>query len=143
MTNEVVAYTYQTEDWKPIPRIARTIPFGYEVDPDDDSRLLPVVFELEALKKAEKLRKQKENGRAKYSYRVLAEWLTATTERYISHNGLKRRLEREQRQRYKAGTLKGWARRVKKADAILKTFEEREAAREYKVQDNKAEASEV
>jgi hypothetical protein len=32
----------QDDDFLPIPRIARTIPFGYKEDPDDKDMLLPV-----------------------------------------------------------------------------------------------------
>ena len=32
-------------EWMPIPRIARTIPFGYKVDPEDNNMLLPVSVE--------------------------------------------------------------------------------------------------
>ena len=33
-------------EWIPLPRIARTIPFGYELDEDDDKVLLPIETEL-------------------------------------------------------------------------------------------------
>jgi len=45
----------QPEDKKeyvPIPRLARTVPFGYKKDENDDSWLIPIPQELEALEKA-------------------------------------------------------------------------------------------
>ena len=36
-------------EWMPIPRIARTIPFGYELDPEDINLLKPVKIEIDLL----------------------------------------------------------------------------------------------
>lgn len=91
------------KDWKPIPRIARTIPFGYTISPEDDKVLSPVIFELEALEQA---KKHVRNG---HSYRVVADWLTGITGRSISHNGLRKRLDIERRRTGKAAALKKWA----------------------------------
>ena len=74
------------------------IPFGYEVHPDNDKRLVPIESELEALELAKRHLKQ-------YSHRAVAQWLTKETGRYISHMGLKKRIELEQR-RKKAATIK-------------------------------------
>ena len=32
----------EVKEWNRIPRVARTIPFGYEADPDDADFLLPI-----------------------------------------------------------------------------------------------------
>ena len=32
----------EDNEWVPIPRVARTIPFGYEIDPEDTQILLPI-----------------------------------------------------------------------------------------------------
>ena len=77
-----------------IPRVARTIPFGYELDPEDDGILLPIDNELDMLVKAKKYLKQ-------YSYREVANWLTRNTGRTISHVGLKKRLDNERRRKTK------------------------------------------
>lgn len=100
-------------DYRPIPRLARVIPFGYEVDPENDNMLLPIVFELEALVKAKKLLKN-------YSYRDVARWVTEVTGRYISHMGLKKRLEIEKTRKHKTSVLKNWAGRYKK---IMEEYE--------------------
>jgi hypothetical protein len=96
------------EDFLPIPRIARTIPFGYKEDPDDNDMLLPVPRELRALEKAKEYLKQ-------YSYREVANWLTTQTDRSISHMGLKKRIDSEQSHKRRATTIRQWAKRYEKA----------------------------
>jgi hypothetical protein len=59
---------------------------------------LPIEHELDALELAKRHLKQ-------YSYRAVANWLSKETGRYISHMGLKKRIEVEQR-RKKAATIK-------------------------------------
>ena len=34
--------------------VARTVPFGYEIDPEDDGILLPISLELDMLEEAKK-----------------------------------------------------------------------------------------
>jgi len=86
------------KDWHEIVRVTQKIPFGYELDPDNDKLLLPIEHELDALELAKRHLKQ-------YSYRAVAQWLSKETGRYISHMGLKKRIEVEQRRR-KAITIK-------------------------------------
>jgi len=105
--------------WKPIPRVARTIPFGYQVDPEDDKVLIPVLFELEALEQAKKHLK---NG---HSLRNVAAWLSGVTERRISHNGLKKRVDIERRRTTKAVSLKKWANIYKDSLEKAKALEEK------------------
>lgn len=104
-------------EWKPIPRISRVIPFGYEVDPEDPNTLLPVPLELEALDKAKQHVKR-------FSYRDVANWITAVTGRSISHVGLKKRLDIERSRRTKATVIKNWTNRLEKAKIRAETFEE-------------------
>ncbi len=96
------------EDFLSIPRIARTIPFGYKEDPDDNDMLLPVPRELRALEKAKQYLKQ-------YSYREVANWLAKQTGRSISHMGLKKRIDSEQSNKRRSATLREWARRYEEA----------------------------
>ena len=102
-----------------IPRIARTIPFGYEVNPEDEGVLEPVILELAALELAREYVKQ-------YSYRQVAEWLTTKTGRSISHTGLRKRLLHERARKNKAATLRKWAEyaqtAIQKAEALEETF---------------------
>ena len=98
----------EDNEWIPIPRISRTIPFGYDVDPDDPDVLLPNEHQLDMLVKAQKYLKQ-------YSYREVANWLTRNTGRSISHVGLRKRLDNERRRKNKSGSLRRWADYAKKA----------------------------
>ena len=98
----------EDEDFLPIPKIARTIPFGYKEDPDDNDLLLPIPRELRALEKAKEYLQQ-------YSYREVANWLTKQTGRSISHMGLKKRIDNEQSNKRRSATLRQWAERYKKA----------------------------
>ena len=95
-------------DFLPIPRIARTIPFGYKEDPEDSNILLPIPRELRALEKAKEYLQQ-------YSYREVSNWLTKQTGRSISHMGLKKRIDSEQSNKRRSATLRQWAERYKKA----------------------------
>ena len=106
----------EDNEWIPIPRISRTIPFGYDVDPDDPDVLLPNEHQLEMLEKAQKYLKQ-------YSYREVANWLTRNTGRSISHVGLRKRLENERRRKNKVGSLRRWADYAKKAIAKAEELE--------------------
>ena len=100
----------EDNEWVPIPRISRTIPFGYEVDPDDPDVLLPIEHQLDMLEQAKKYLKQ-------YSYREVANWLTRNTGRDISHVGLRKRLDNERQRKNKAASLRRWAKYAEKAIA--------------------------
>jgi len=100
----------EDNEWVPIPRISRTIPFGYVVDENDDGILLPVQVELDRLEEAKEYLKR-------YSYREVANWLTKHTGRSISHVGLKKRLDNERQRKNKAGSLRRWAEYAEKAVA--------------------------
>lgn len=108
----------EDEDFLPIPRIARTIPFGYKEDPEDNDVLQPIPRELRALEKAKEYLQQ-------YSYREVSNWLTKQTGRSISHMGLKKRIENEQSNKRRSATLRQWAERYKtaisKAEEIERT----------------------
>ena len=80
------------KQWHTIVRVTKKIPWGYELHPENDRLLVPIEHELEALELAKRHLKQ-------YSYRAVANWLSKETGRYISHMGLKKRIEVEQRRR--------------------------------------------
>ena len=69
-----------------IKKRARTIPFGFKQS-NDPNYLEPIKEELDALKQAREYSKT-------CSLRETASWLHRKTGRYISHVGLKKRLER-------------------------------------------------
>ena len=125
----------EDNEWVPIPRISRTIPFGYDVDPDDPDVLLPNEYQLDMLQKAQQYLKQ-------YSYREVANWLTRNTGREISHVGLKKRLDNERRRKNKAGSLRRWADYAKKAIAKAEELEaKRLGAKADKEADNEDTAT--
>ncbi len=96
--------------WVPIPRISRVIPFGYKVSEDNPNLLIPIPLELQAIEEAKKHVKR-------FSYRDIANWITAVTGRSISHEGLKKRLEIERTRRTKARAIKSWSSRLETAKA--------------------------
>lgn len=106
-----------------IPRIARTIPFGYVVDEEDEGWLKPVPLELEALEKAKQYLKQ-------YSLRQVAAWLTKVTGREISHMGLSKRLKSEQSTRRRNSAYRLLARRYEAALKKAQEFEQRLGTKE-------------
>ena len=106
-------------EWLEIPRISRTIPFGYRIHKTDDKLLVPNIEELEALELAKEYLKE-------YSYREVAGWLSGRTEREISHIGLRKRVQKERQRKSKAATYKTWLKNYEKA---LKKLEEIESKR--------------
>ena len=103
-------------EWVPLPRISRTVPFGYELDEDDDKVLLPIETELNALSEAKKHLK-------KYSYREVSNWLSTRTGRYISHVGLMKRVRNERKRKNKANSLRKWAAYVEETLAKAEELE--------------------
>ena len=81
-------YLYYQQKMEPIriKKRARTIPFGFK-QADNPEYLEPIKEELDALNQAREYSKT-------CSLRETASWLHRKTGRYISHVGLKKRLER-------------------------------------------------
>lgn len=105
--NDIVKYR-----WEPMRRNynMKNYPFGYIQDPDPEI-LEAVHFELDCLEHAKKLLALRDTNpayRRFYSLRKLSEWLVQVTGRYISHEGLRTRInddyerqEKEKREVYK------------------------------------------
>jgi len=106
-------------EWLEIPRISRTIPFGYRMHKTDDKLLVPNIEELEALDLAKEYLKE-------YSYREVARWLSDRTRQEISHVGLRKRIQTEKQRKSKAATYKTW---LKKYESALHKLEEIESKR--------------
>jgi hypothetical protein len=104
-------------EWVPVVRVGRVIPFGYEQDPDDEDILLPIEDELELLEQAKKYLKQ-------YSLREVAAWLSEVSGRSISHVGLQKRIQLEQKRKREAATYHYYAERYKEAAEKAKKLEE-------------------
>ncbi len=107
----------EENEWTPIPRIARTVPFGYKQDDEDPDILQPIKLELDLLEKARSYVNQ-------YSYREVSNWLSTNTGRYISHVGLRKRLDNERQRKNKAASIRKWAEYAEKAIAKAKEIEE-------------------
>jgi hypothetical protein len=107
----------EENEWVAIPRIARTVPFGYEQDDEDPDILQPIPTELDLLEKARQHVNQ-------YSYREVANWLSANTGRYISHVGLRKRLSNERQRKNQARSLRKWAEYAQTAIAKAQEIEE-------------------
>jgi len=104
-------------EWHTIARVSRTVPFGYEIDKENDKLLQPVFIELEALELAKRHLKQ-------YTYKDVAIWLTKQTERYISSEGLRKRIKVEQKRKRSAKIKRELARRLKETLEEIQKLEE-------------------
>tara|TARA_R110002096_G_C14052198_1_gene673460 strand:+ start:69 stop:488 length:420 start_codon:yes stop_codon:yes gene_type:complete len=104
-------------EWHKIVRVSRTVPFGYTIDTINDKLLLPVFIELEALELAKRHLKQ-------YAYKDVAIWLTKQTDRYISSEGLRKRIKVEQKRKRSANIKRELARRLKETLAEIQKLEE-------------------
>ena len=107
----------EENEWVQIPRIARTVPFGYKQSEEDPDILDPIPVELDLLEKARKHVNQ-------YSYRQVANWLSTNSGRYISHVGLRKRLNNERRRKNTAASLRQWAAYAETAIAKAKEIQE-------------------
>lgn len=103
--------------WRRIPNNYKTIPFGYKVSEEDPDILDPIPSEMALLEEAR-------NHLKKYSYRAVADWLSEASGRYISHMGLKKRLERDRKNRSSVGGYKLLAKRLQKTLEIIRKIEE-------------------
>ena len=106
----------EDEEWIQIPRIARTIPFGYKQNENDSDLLDPIEKELTLLEQARKYVNQ-------YSYRQVANWLSKQSGRYISHIGLQKRLKNEKKRKNQARSIRKWAEYAEKAISKAKEIE--------------------
>ena len=81
-------YLYYQLKMEPIriKKRTRQIPFGFKQSETHKDYIEPIKTELQALDQAKKYLKT-------CSYRETAKWLTATTKRYISQVGLRKRVK--------------------------------------------------
>jgi hypothetical protein len=107
----------EENEWVQIPRIARTVPFGYKLNDDDPDILDPIKTELDLLEKARQHVRQ-------YSYREVANWLVKNSGRYISHVGLRKRLDNERQRKNQAASLRKWASYAQTAIAKAQEIQE-------------------
>ena len=107
----------EENEWVRIPRIARTVPFGYKHNEEDPDILAPIPTELDLLEKARQHVNQ-------YSYREVANWLSKNSNRYISHVGLRKRLQNERQRKNQVASIRKWAEYAETAIAKAKALEE-------------------
>jgi hypothetical protein len=107
----------EEDEWVQIPRIARTVPFGYKLNDDDPDILDPIKTELDLLEKARQHVRQ-------YSYREVANWLSKNSGRTISHVGLRKRLDNERQRKNQAASLRKWASYAQTAIAKAQEIQE-------------------
>ena len=101
-----------------IPKLGRTVPFGYKLSEEEDGWLTPIPSELEALEKAKKYLKQ-------YSLTKVAAWLSTATGRYIGPSSLEARIKNEQSQKRRSTTYRILANRYKEALEKAEKYERR------------------
>jgi len=105
------------KSWERVPRLTkRSVPFGYEIDTEDYSWLVPISRELELLELAKKHLKQ-------YSYREVSAWLTTQSGRSITHDGLKKRIDVERRRKSLAAIKRKLASWLEETIAQYETLE--------------------
>jgi hypothetical protein len=107
----------EEKEWHVVVRLVRQVPFGYRIHPDNDKLLEPIPEELEALELAKRHLKQ-------YSYREVAIWLHKQTNRYISHMGLKKRVDIERKRKKTARIKRKLTKRLEETLQEIKKLEE-------------------
>lgn len=110
------------KQWERIPHLAihkQIIPFGYELDPEDNDWLLPIDDDLALLELAKKHVKR-------YSYDSVAAWLSTHASRSITGKALKKRLDVERKRKRLASIKRFYAKRL---ETILWQIEQLETKR--------------
>ena len=93
-------------EWTPVVRRSRQIPFGYKIDPEDDRILLPIEEHLDKLVEAKKYLKT-------CSYREVAAWLSVRTGRPISFQALHKLVTKEKKRTNVAKLFRHFATKAK------------------------------
>ena len=107
-------------EWETIPNLTfnKLVPFGYEIDPEDEGWLKPISRELELLELAKVHLKR-------YSYRDVAAWLSSQSGRSISHAGLQRRIEIERKRKATATLKRYYAQKLQRCIDQIEILEHR------------------
>ena len=104
--------------WERIPILKRTadVPFGYAIDPYDKNWYIPISKELELLELAKKHIKR-------YSYRDVSAWLSTQSGRYISHVGLRARIDSERKRKRLANIKRKYAQKLQETLNLIEALE--------------------
>lgn len=104
--------------WRPVVRKSRQIPFGYEADPNDDTILLPIQDQLDALLEAKEYLKT-------CSYREVSRWLSAKTGRTITYQALHKLVNRERDRQNAVQSYRHYASKAKEYAEKEKSIQEK------------------
>ena len=104
--------------WRPVVRKSRQIPFGYEADPNDDTILLPIQEQLDALLEAKEYLKT-------CSYREVSRWLSAKTGRTITYQALHKLVNRERDRQNAVQSYRHYASKAKEYAEKEKSIQEK------------------
>ena len=104
--------------WRPVVRKSRQIPFGYEADPNDDTILLPIQEQLDALLEAKEYLKT-------CSYREVSRWLSAKTGRNITYQALHKLVNRERDRQNAVQSYRHYASKAKEYAEKEKSIQEK------------------
>jgi hypothetical protein len=104
--------------WRPVVRKSRQIPFGYEADSNDDTILLPIQEQLDALLEAKEYLKT-------CSYREVSRWLSAKTGRTITHQALHKLITKERDRQNAVQSYKHYASKAKEYAEKEKSIQEK------------------
>ena len=108
----------ETNTWRPVVRKSRQIPFGYEADPNDDTILLPIQEQLDALLEAKEYLKT-------CSYREVSRWLSAKTGRTITYQALHKLITKERDRQNAVQSYKHYASKAKEYAEKEKSIQEK------------------
>ena len=104
--------------WRPVVRKSRQIPFGYEADPNDDTILLPIQEQLDALLEAKEYLNT-------CSYREVSRWLSAKTGRTITYQALHKLITKERDRQNAVQSYRHYASKAKEYAQKEKSIQEK------------------
>ena len=104
--------------WRPVVRKSRQIPFGYKADPNDDTILLPIQEQLDALLEAKEYLKT-------CSYREVSRWLSAKTGRTITYQALHKLVTKERDRQNAVQSYRHYASKAKEYAEKEKSIQEK------------------
>ena len=104
--------------WRPVVRKSRQIPFGYEADPNDNTILLPIQEQLDALLEAKEYLKT-------CSYREVSRWLSAKTGRTITYQALHKLVTKERDRQNAVQSYRHYASKAKEYAEKEKSIQEK------------------
>ena len=104
--------------WRPVVRKSRQIPFGYKADPNDNTILLPIQEQLDALLEAKEYLKT-------CSYREVSRWLSAKTGRTITYQALHKLITKERDRQNAVQSYRHYASKAKEYAQKEKSIQEK------------------